>query len=129
MSILTRLFGQYAESEAERYLRRKGFRILKRNVRSFYGELDLVAQIDTHLVFIEVKARRTTALGGAAYAVDARKQARLVKLAAHYLARHGLQNRVCRFDVVLCTPGSTGRLEIEHIEHAFDAPAGTAWMS
>ena len=115
-------YGQRAESEAERYLRRKGYRILERNVRSPGGELDLVAQAGGVLVFVEVKARRTSAYGGAPYAVDNRKQGRLVRLAAQYLARHRLHHPPCRFDVILCT-GDTMRPEkIEHIENAFDVP-------
>lgn len=120
MSFARRALGRAAESEAERYLRRKGYRILDRNVRSPLGELDLVAQAGHVLVFVEVKARRTSALGGAAYAVDGRKQNRLVRLAAQYLARRKLHNRLCRFDVVLCQDGTDGPGTIEHIENAFE---------
>lgn len=122
MSFVRRALGQAAESKAERYLRRKGYRILDRNVRSPLGELDLVARSGQVLVFVEVKARRTSALGGAAYAVDGRKQARLVRLAAQYLARHRLTDRLCRFDVVLWREGTDGPGQIEHIENAFQVP-------
>ncbi|MGH7164496.1 MAG: YraN family protein [Nitrospiraceae bacterium] len=117
-----RTFGQDAEWEAERYLRRKGYRILQRNVRSPRGELDLVTQNGDVLVFVEVKARRTAAYGGASYAVDGRKQARLIRLAADYLAHHRLRTRSCRFDVVLLNSGGARRAEIEHIENAFEVP-------
>jgi len=117
-----RTFGQDAEWEAERYLRRKGYRILQRNVRSPRGELDLVTQNGDVLVFVEVKARRTAAYGGASYAVDGRKQARLIRLAADYLAHHRLRTRSCRFDVVLLKSGAPRRAEIEHIENAFEVP-------
>ncbi len=119
MSFVRRALGQAAELQAERYLRRKGFRILDRNVRSPLGELDLVARSGQVLVFVEVKARRTSALGGAAYAVDGRKQAKLVRLAAQYLAQRKLSNRLCRFDVVLCREGTDSPAHIEHIENAF----------
>lgn len=115
-------YGQVAESEAERYLRRKGYRILARNIRSPRGELDLIAQQADVLVFVEVKARRTSALGGAPYAVDGRKQARLIRLAGQYLSRHRLRNRACRFDVVLFKGQSARLTEIEHIENAFEVP-------
>lgn len=117
-----RAFGRIAESEAERYLRRKGYRILARNVRAPSGELDLVAETADVLVFVEVKARRTSSHGGASYAVDARKQARIVRLAAQYLARHRVRDRACRFDVVLFKGGSVKPEEIEHIENAFEVP-------
>lgn len=114
--------GQAAEFAAEQYLRRKGYRILARNARTSSGELDLVAQIGRTLVFVEVKARGTSACGGAAAAVNDRKQARLVKQAAQYLARHRLRDQPCRFDVILC--GVVGGLPtvVEHIEQAFDVP-------
>lgn len=117
-------FGRRAEADAEAYLRRKGYRILERNLRSSLGELDLVAETGGVLVFIEVKARRTEAMGGAAYAVDGRKQAKLIRLAGQYLARHGLGTRHCRFDVLLCR-GVEGRPDaIEHVENAFEVPGG-----
>ena len=115
-------FGKLAESDAERYLRSKGYRILDRNVRSSIGELDLVAKTGDVLVFVEVKARSTRAYGGAIHAVDARKQARLVRLAARYLAAHRLRNPPCRFDVILCTGGAGKASGIEHIEGAFEVP-------
>jgi putative endonuclease len=74
------------------------------------------------LVFVEVKARRTAAYGGAPYAVDRRKQTRLVRLAAQYLACHRLRNPACRFDVILCTGGRARPEAIQHIENAFEVP-------
>ena len=122
MSSETHSFGHSAESEAERYLRRKGYRILDRNVRSSRGELDLVVQAGKVLVFVEVKARRTRMYGGAPYAVTARKQERLIRLAARYLAAHRLRNPPCRFDVILCTGGNDRPSTLEHIESAFEVP-------
>ncbi len=122
MSDERRRFGQQAEAEAERYLRQKGYRILARNVRSSNGEIDLVAQDGPVLVFIEVKARRSSAFGGVAYAVHGQKQMRLVRLAAQYLARHRLRQPVCRFDVVLLQDGEHEDGRIQHIENAFEVP-------
>lgn len=117
-------FGQRAEADAEAYLRRKGYRILERNLRSSLGELDLVAETGGVLVFVEVKARRTEAMGGAAYAVDERKQAKLIRLAGQYLARHRLGTRHCRFDVLLCRGGEDRPDAIEHVENAFEVRSG-----
>jgi putative endonuclease len=116
-----RLFGQEGESAAEQYLKNKGYRIVTRNLRSSVGELDLIAEDGQVLVFVEVKARRTDAFGGAIHAVHQRKQDKLIRLAAQYLARHHLKNRLCRFDVVLLQGGAnTGTAQIEHIENAFE---------
>jgi len=122
MSLAGRLFGQSAESEAEQFLRRKGYRILARNERAPSGELDLVTRSGSVLVFVEVKARGSSTHGGAVEAVDGRKQARLVRLAAQYLARHRLRDQPCRFDVILCAGGTGGPEVVEHIEHAFEVP-------
>ncbi len=106
--------------QAEAYLRRQGFRILGRNVRSPLGELDLVADDQGVLVFIEVKRRRTGTFGGAMEAVDARKRAKLIQLAAQYLAQHRIRNRACRFDVVLIQDDVEPAAAVQHIANAFD---------
>jgi putative endonuclease len=115
-----KLFGQAGESAAEEYLRRKGYRILARNLRSSLGELDLVAEDGQVLVFVEVKARRTDAFGGAIHAVHHRKQEKLIRLAAQYLVRHHIKDRLCRFDVVLLQGPKAVAPHIEHIQHAFE---------
>lgn len=119
-----RLFGQEGEAEAERYLRRKGYRIVAKNLRSSLGELDLVAEDSGVLVFIEVKARRTAEFGGAIHAVDRHKRQKLVRLAAQFLAQRHWMDRVCRFDVVLLEPTATAALRLEHIQNAFEVSSG-----
>jgi putative endonuclease len=115
-----KLFGQAGESAAEAYLRRKGYRILARNLRSPLGELDLVAEDGQALVFVEVKARRTDVFGGAIHAIHHRKQGKLIQLAAQYLARHHIKDRLCRFDVVLLQGSEALTPQIEHIQNAFE---------
>ncbi len=115
-----KLFGHAGESAAEKYLRRKGYRILARNLRSSLGELDLVAEDGQVLVFVEVKARRTDTFGGAIHAVHQRKQEKLIQLAAQYLARHHIKDRLCRFDVVLLQGTEAVAPQIEHIQNAFE---------
>jgi putative endonuclease len=105
-------------------LRRKGYRIVARNLRSSLGELDLVAEDGRVLVFIEVKARRTAEFGGAIHAVDRRKQQKLIRLAVQFLARRHWMDRVCRFDVVLLQTSPTAALRVEHIQNAFDVSSG-----
>mgnify|MGYP000617912681 FL=1 len=115
-----RLFGDEGEAQAEAYLRRQGFRILGRNVRSPLGELDLIADHEGTLVFVEVKRRRSGAYGGAIEAVDARKRAKLIQLASQYLAQHRLHDRACRFDVVLIQDDAGTGTAVQHIANAFD---------
>ena len=115
-----RLFGQEGESAAEQYLRHKGFQIVARNLRSSVGELDLVAEDGQVLVFVEVKARQSDVFGGAIHAVHQRKRQKLIQLAAQYLARHHIKDRLCRFDVVLLQGTDAAAPQIEHIQNAFE---------
>lgn len=113
-------FGQISEMRAEQFLIAKGYRILDRNVRLSIGELDLVADDQGVVVFVEVKGRSTEAFGGALSAVDRRKQAKLSKLAAQYLAQRHWSDKLCRFDVVLVQGQPSAPEQIEHISNAFD---------
>ena len=115
-----RLFGQEGEATAERYLIRKGYRIIAKNLRSSLGELDLVAEDGHILVFVEVKARKTTEFGGAINAVHRQKQHKLIRLAAQFLARQHWTDRICRFDVVLLQDTASAGPQIEHIQNAFE---------
>ena len=122
MSRTRQVFGRAGETEAERRLRREGYRILARNYRTRFGELDLVAESGEVLVFVEVKSRRTGSYGSGILAVDARKQARMIRLAAGDLARHGLRDRCCRFDVIVCEGDLDHPRSIEHVQNAFEVP-------
>ncbi len=116
-----REFGRDSESVAERHLRRQGYRIVGRNIHWPDGELDLVATFGSTLVFVEVKARRSMAMGGAAFAVSADKRSRLIRLGAKYLAQHQLKDQACRFDVILVQQHSPhGQAVVEHVENAFE---------
>lgn len=116
-----RTLGQRGEALAARFLRRQGFRIVGRGVRTGLGELDLVAVDGRTVVFVEVKTRQTGQQGHPAEAVDLSKQRRLTLLATAYLQRHGLLNHHARFDVVAVTWPDGRRPRIEHIRNAFDA--------
>ena len=92
--------GEAAENLAAAFLERSGLTILERNYRCRYGEIDIVARNGAQLVFVEVRARRSEAFGGAAGSITAAKRRRLVAAARHYLAELR-SDRACRFDVVL----------------------------
>ena len=120
-------FGQSAENMAEQMLREKGYRILERNFRVAGGELDLIADDQGILVFIEVKARRGQYFGGAAYAITTRKKQQIIKLASYYLSQHGLTNQHCRFDAILVVGTNEHSLQLTHIEQAFEV-SSSAWQ-
>ena len=120
MTTPSQQFGRSAEELAEEWLRKKGYRILERNLRIGGGELDLVAQHHETLVFIEVKGRQTDQFGGAPYAINGRKKRQIIKLASCYLSQYGLSNQFCRFDVILITGTNQGAPKLTHLEQAFE---------
>jgi putative endonuclease len=91
--------GRWGEDLAAAHYRRHDFEILDRNWRCPQGELDLVVRAGRLVVFCEVKTRRSAAFGAAAEAVDHRKQVRLRRLAAAWLAAHDVRGVDVRFDV------------------------------
>lgn len=120
MSRSRRALGEAGEGIAAAYLEAKGYRILAQNDRPDRGELDIVAMDGETVVFVEVRTRRTVAFGTPLESVDRRKQLRLIRLARAYLAKHGLGERSCRFDVIGVSWSRPGeRPRIDHIESAF----------
>ena len=115
--------GRRGESLAAEYLAARGYRILERNFRSPYGEIDLVAyQPGPHgacLVFVEVKTRSSNAYGYPEQAITASKQVHLIQSAQAYLQEHPDLAGDWRIDVIAVRTGrGGGRAEIEHIENA-----------
>ena len=101
----TRRLGDRGEDLAVRHLKRQeGYRVVERNLRNSGGELDLVAWDGQTLCFVEIKLRRQLEYGGAAQAVDARKQERVRRAAEAYLQHWQGEVPECRFDVVTVEP-------------------------
>lgn len=115
---MRRLLGQRGEAAAEAHLLGKGYRILARNYRCPFGELDLVAEESGAVVFIEVKTRRGVRAGSGADAITPHKRLRLIRLARYYLTVSGLATVPCRFDVVTLAV-HRGRARVEILRNAF----------
>ena len=92
--------GRLAENLAAEYLASLGFSIIKRNARLGGGELDIIAQENDTLAFVEVKAGQQRSMEQCLEAIDQRKQERICLAAQAYLAKHQLQTN-CRFDVIV----------------------------
>ena len=122
MSTATRQFGMDGESLAAEFLRKRGYRILERNYRTSRGEMDIVAEEGGALVFVEVKARRGARFGGTHDAVGWRKQQQLIRVASHYIAVNRIQNRDCRFDLVLISESPLRKKQIDLVRNAFEVP-------
>lgn len=116
--------GCAGESIVVKFLEKQGYRIRARNyqarVKSFcIGEVDIVAEKDEILAFVEVKTR-SMAYFPIATVVTPGKQKRIIKAAKMFLAKNGLTyEKVSRFDVATVLYDGTGKHEIEYIQNAF----------
>ena len=114
--------GVWGEKCAERYLKKKGFRVLGRRVRvGRRDELDLVARVGDRLVFVEVKTRRSEDFGRPAEVVNRGKQKVLSRAAVRYMRKLKPPPRYFRFDIVeiIGSPDEKGEPTVRHIENAF----------
>lgn len=118
---LARLLGDRGERLAARTLERKGYRILARQCRQRFGELDLIALDRDCLVFVEVKTRSTDRAGRPGEAVDRPKRGRITRAALAWLKRRNLLEFRSRFDIVAITWREGEAPIVEHFERAFDA--------
>lgn len=105
----TRL-GRSGERLAAVWLEARGYRIVGRNWRCAYGELDLIAEDRDELVFVEVKTRRGERMGAPEEAVTRVKRRRLVTSALAYLAAEGAEDRPYRIDVIAVELAPNGTL-------------------
>jgi len=116
-----RALGAAGESLTARFLEARGYRILERNVRTARGEIDLVAEQDDCLVFVEVRLRRGAHVDSALESVAAAKQRRLRRLAGEYCVLHGRTLDAVRIDVVAVSLDRQGRLrDIRLIQNAVE---------
>ena len=121
---LRKLLGDRGEDVAGQYLRKRGLKILCRQFRSKWGEIDLICRDGKTIVFVEVKTRRSDASGQPYDAVTPDKQAKLTRMALAYLKKKNWLERRARFDVVsILMPNDTEPPEIRHFVNAFE-PTG-----
>ena len=92
--------GTQYEKMAAAYLQKQGYEIIEQNFRCRQGEIDIIAQDGEYLVFCEVKYRSTEQKGHPLEAVTVQKQHRLSRAALYYVAKRGLFDVPCRFDVI-----------------------------
>jgi putative endonuclease len=120
-----RRFGRIGEWIAVLWLVAHGYRIRHRNWTGGTGEIDLVAQRGTTIVFVEVKSRVREDFGGAVAAVNRSKQRTIRRAARAYLSRHRLWESPTRFDVI-AVQRRAGFVpwRIEHVRDAFQSDSG-----
>lgn len=109
--------GRNGEKAAALYLKRKGYTIVKTNYSCRFGEIDIIAENNDYLVFVEVKARNKNSIAAPREFVDRAKQNRIISTAKMYLSVFGTQKQP-RFDVIeVRTDRFIGK--IDHVENAF----------
>jgi len=120
--------GNRGELEAARFLEQLGYKILHRQLRGRFGELDLVARDNDTIVFVEVKTRASTAAGHPTESITTAKQAKITRSALAFLKRHRWLNQRARFDVVsIIWPKRDEPPQIQHYISAFE-PVGFGQM-
>lgn len=102
------------------FLIQQGFQILERNFRCPIGEIDLIAEKNRRLHFIEVKSRSSHAFGRPEEAVHEAKQQKIFRLALWYLKKSRRGEGPLSFDVIAVTFRAPHAPEIQHLEHAFE---------
>ncbi len=107
--------GAAAENLAVEFLQQAGLKLVARNYRCRFGEIDVIAREGATLVFVEVRMRSSSRFGGAAASITRSKQMKLLRAARHYLA--GIARApACRFDALLIDGKDSS---IEWLKNAF----------
>ena len=94
----TREIGNKYEDKSVETLVKEAYRILERNYQNRFGEIDIIAEKNKEIVFIEVKYRKTNKFGYGYEAVDRRKIIKILKLANYYIQSKKYQDYKIRFD-------------------------------
>lgn len=109
--------GDAGETAIQEYLKKHNFKILKKNYRSKWGEIDIIAQKKDVISFIEVKTRKNIYFP-TSQVVNYAKQQKIIKTAKIYILKHNIYNKVCRFDVATVLL-ENNYYDINYIENAF----------
>ncbi len=109
--------GKRGEDIAENYLKKRGYKILARNFRIKGGEVDIIAEKDGEVVFVEVKTRSSEEFMPVIEAVDFHKRKRIRKAAEVFLLAKGLYAKPCRFDVITIVVSGRKVLSFDHIRN------------
>lgn len=127
-NLLSKLLGDRGERAAVKFLKKLGYRILAKQHRNNFGEIDIIAQDGKTTVFAEVKTRSSANDGQPFEAVDVGKQARLTRTALAWLKKHGRLEQRVRFDIVsIVWPDDGSEPQITHFPNAFE-PTGRGQM-
>lgn len=113
----TNSIGKSGESHACTHLENLGFKIREKNWRHRHDELDIIAENETFIIFVEVKTRKNNSFGSPETFVTRKKQSFMIRAANEYMIRKNLEKEA-RFDIVAVT-GVHENPEVVHIPNAF----------
>lgn len=117
MSSSTHSIGNSGESRACTHMINLGFKILERNWRYRHEEIDIIAENESFIVFVEVKTRKNNLYGRPETFVNRKKQNHMIRAANEYLIKKNL-DKEARFDIIAVTGlGDDG--EVVHFPNAF----------
>jgi len=111
--------GARGEALGWNFLQKQGYAILEKNYRTRFGEIDVIAEKEGVIVFLEVKTRRDTQFGLPQEAVDWKKRQKLGRVAEAFLQKKRLENREARFDILSVLWDGTREPEFSILEDAF----------
>ena len=119
MSDSTERLGRIGEDVAASFLEGHGYKIISRNYKIRTAEIDIIAEKDSTIIFVEVKARSNVRHGLPMEAVNLRKQKRIIEAAGVFLQDEKYFDCACRFDVIEVY--AVGKdFKIHHVENAFE---------
>jgi putative endonuclease len=110
--------GGLGEQASVDFLKQKGYDILERNYRSSYAEVDIIAQFQNQLIFVEVKTRSYTFYGEPEEFVTRKKQQNMAFVASMYMDEKDYDGEI-RFDIIGIILKGNSITKINHIEDAF----------
>ena len=122
MTARTKNLGNAGENFAASYLESRGYKIITKNFRVRSAEIDIIAELDDVIIFVEVKTRSSTNHGLPIEAVNFRKQQKIIEAASVFLQDEKYCDSACRFDVIEIYSDGV-KFSARHIENAFEVSA------
>ena len=118
----TRAVGSLGEEIAARFLRAKGYKITGRNVKTYLGEIDIVAERRGTIIFIEVKTRRSDGFGPPYNLITRKKKKKLIQCTFSYFGLKGTKDKPRQIDIISVElDNASGNVkQIEHFENAIE---------
>ncbi|HNR65418.1 MAG TPA: YraN family protein [Atribacterota bacterium] len=111
--------GSIGEKLAKYYLSQKGYHILEQNYRAIFGEIDIIAEKNNCICFVEVKCRTSDKYGFPEESITAHKKNKIIKVAQLYIKQNRIEDKLFRFDIIALNFNNFSLTRIKHITNAF----------